>query len=481
MSNIAYILRNIRIQDIVDIIIVAALISILLSWFKQRPTRLVLIGISVVALIYGIARFLQLYLTTLIFQGFFAIFLFVLVVIFQEDLKRFFERLGLIGQMGKKISQTTPYATVAEAITSAVSNMAEKNVGALIVISGNDPLGRHISGGIPLNGLVSHSLLESIFDPHSSGHDGAVIIEGDRVSTFGCHLPLASQGEQSKNLGLRHTAALGLAERTDALCIVVSEKKGTISIARGETLEEITNLTDLKQIIESHLIEKFVHRKPFADTLWKQNIKEKFIALVLASFLWVLFGYQKETIFKDYTLYLNFVNIPPQFVLEEPPASEVKIGLMGPPQAFQLLTPEHLKVSLDLSHLKEGTNVIGLSKDIVRLPSNLSIVTISPSSIKITASRLITDTARVEVAKKNSPPRGVKITSIKVDPSHVRVIMPRFMRERNLKITTTPIDLAKITETVVLNVPLKLPPHVSLVDGSPSSVSVKVYVKKRPK
>lgn len=479
MTNVGYILHNIRIQDIIDIIIVTVLISILLSWFKQRPTRLVLIGISVVALIYGLARFLQLYLTTLIFQGFFAIFLFVLVVIFQEDLKRFFERLGLMGQMGKRINRTTPYAAVAEAITSAVSNMAKKNIGALIVISGNDPLERHVSGGIPLNGLVSQPLLESIFDPHSSGHDGAVIIEGDRATLFGCHLPLASHTEHVSTLGLRHTAALGLAERTDALCIVVSEEKGTISIAQGENLEVVKSITTLKEVINSYLMEKLVHHKSGIYNLWKQNIKEKIIALILASFLWILFGYQKETIFKDYTLSLNFVNIPPHLVLEDPPSSEIKIGLMGPSQAFQLLKPEHLKATLDLSHLREGINEIVLSKDMVNLPSHLSVVTMSPSSIKINASRLITEKVRIEVPTKNIPPRGIKITSIKVEPSHVSVTMPRFMKERNVKIATAPIDLAKITETTVLHVPLKLPPHVSLTDGSPSFVSVRIHAKKK--
>ena len=101
----------------------------------------------------------------------------------------------------------------------------------MIVLQGNDPLERHINGGTNLDGIVSEPLLESLFDPHSIGHDGAVIIDGNRVTKFGCHLPLSMNTSKYENIGLRHTAALGLAERSDAICIVVSEERGTISLA----------------------------------------------------------------------------------------------------------------------------------------------------------------------------------------------------------------------------------------------------------
>ena len=229
------IIKSIRIQDILDVMIIALMIFALLTWFKTRASRFVLIGIILLGGVYIAARFFQLYLTTIVLQSFFAILLFVLVVIFQEDLRGFFERLAMLGNIGKKFQSLSELKGTAEIIAQTAATLAKKRIGALIVLQGNDPLDRHINGGTSLDGIVSEPLLESLFDPHSIGHDGAVIINGNRITKFGCHLPLSINTSKYGNIGLRHTAALGLSERSDAICIVVSEEKGTISLASLET------------------------------------------------------------------------------------------------------------------------------------------------------------------------------------------------------------------------------------------------------
>ncbi|MCX7636059.1 MAG: diadenylate cyclase, partial [Syntrophales bacterium] len=374
----AHLVSSIRIQDILDILIITIMISALLIWFKQRASRFVLMGISVLGIIYAAARFFQLYLTTAVLQGFFAILLFVLVVIFQEDLRRFFERLALLSRIGSGAA-ASPQSHTPEVIAAAVGNMARHRVGALIVIKGRDPLERHLSGGIPLNGLVSQPLLESIFDPHSAGHDGAVIIAGDRVVSFGCHLPLATGTESRGSMGLRHTAALGLAERSDALCIVVSEEKGTIAVAKDETIETVGSPAALLAIIETHLAAAAPAAPAgWANTWLKKNTREKVIALVLACVLWLMFGYQREILHREFTVPIEYVNVSRPLVIDEPKSAEAKIVLRGPPQAFQLLTPENLKISLNLSQLREGTQEVVLTKDMLRLPSNIYVESITP-------------------------------------------------------------------------------------------------------
>ncbi|MEQ8151854.1 MAG: diadenylate cyclase, partial [Smithellaceae bacterium] len=238
-------IKNVRIQDILDIVIITLMIFGLLTWFKTRASRFVLIGIIFSGGVYVAARFFQLYLTTLVLQGFFAILLFVLVVIFQEDLRGFFERLAMLGNIHKKLQPLSAWEETANIIAESVVNLAKKNIGALIVLQGDDPLDRHINGGNTLDGIVSEPLLASIFDPSSAGHDGAVIIRDDRIALFGCHLPLSMNTAKYGNLGLRHTAALGMAERSDALCIVVSEERGTISLAQQEELTEMPNASVL--------------------------------------------------------------------------------------------------------------------------------------------------------------------------------------------------------------------------------------------
>ena len=189
ISDAVSAIKNIRIQDVLDIAIIAAMIFALLTWFKTRASRFVLIGILLLGAVYLAARFLQLYLTVIVLQGFFAILLFVLVVIFQDDLRGVFERLAMFGNLGKVSAPVSALDRSADIIAEAAGNLAKKHIGALIVVHGTDPLGRHINGGTALDGQLSPVLLESIFTPNSPGHDGAVLVREDRALLFGVHLP----------------------------------------------------------------------------------------------------------------------------------------------------------------------------------------------------------------------------------------------------------------------------------------------------
>lgn len=481
ISHITNLINSIRIQDVLDIFITTVMISALLIWFKQRASRFVLIGISVLGFIYIAARFFQLYLTTAALQGFFAILLFVLVVIFQEDLRRFFERLAMLSsRLGKKAAPAPPRFPAAETIAATVGNMARNHVGALIVLKGHDPLERHIAGGIPLDGLVSQPLLESIFDPHSAGHDGAVIIDGNRIVRFACHLPLATGMETYGNMGLRHTAALGLAERSDALCIVVSEERGTVSIAKDETIETVTGPTALVSLIESHLAGTApVTQVGWVNTWLRKNTREKVIALVLACVLWLMFGYQRETIQRELVVPIEYVNVSRQFIIDEPKSAAARVVLTGPPQAFQLLSPGSLKISLNLSQLREGTQEVVITKDMLSLPSNVTVVSITPAVIQVSASRPVSLSLPVEVVTEGRPPRGLVVARVAVHPSSVTVLVPSHVRPEKVRLQTEPINLSHMDETTTVETSLRFPPHVSFPQGKPPIVKVTVNLRSR--
>ncbi|MGA2331367.1 MAG: diadenylate cyclase [Syntrophales bacterium] len=470
-------LQSLRIQDILDIAIISIAISFLLIWIKDRASRFVFIGISLLGFIYVIAKFFQLYLTTVVLQGFFAILLFVLVVIFQEDLRRFFERLAILGIIRKKIQRTTSHGQTSEIIAQTVADLARKHIGALIVIQGSDPLDRHLSGGVELNGTLSEPLLESIFDPHSVGHDGAVVIDGNVVTRFGCHLPLSPNASRYKNLGLRHTAALGLSERSDAISIVVSEERGTICIAEGERIKEVS-ASALKGVLVTYYTSKAPVKKPGPLARWlKENTKEKVIAIILACILWMIFGYQRESIQKDFTIPVEYLNTPPEWVIEEPKISEAKVMLVGPPQAFQILNMDALKISLNLSQIQEGRQDIVLTKDMIDAPSNLTIVGIKPSRITVIASRFVHISIPVEVVTENAPPPGVAIQKITVTPPSIAVLVPGKLLHTKIRIRTAPIDLRPLTSTTTFAPRLIVPPEVQF-EGR-REPSIKVVIKTR--
>ncbi len=482
IESISAILGSIRVQDVFDILVIWIMMSALLIWFRERASRFVFVGIALLGAVYIAARYFQLYLTTVVLQGFFAILLFVLVVIFQEDLRRFFERLALWGRFPKSFFDERPAPRDAETIARTVSNLARNRIGALIVVKGRDPLDRHLNGGTLLNGILSQPLLESIFDPHSAGHDGAVVIDGDRVAQFGCHLPLSTNAGQFGSPGLRHTAALGLSERCDALCIVVSEERGTIRIARHERLQEIAGEAALRVELESFYAQMTPKREGRPVIRWlRENSREKIVALALACVLWVAFGFQKESVRRDFTIPVEYANIATDWVIEDPKVTEVKIVLAGPPQAFQLLNADGLKVSLDLSRVREGLNEIAVTREMVRKPSNLTVAGISPSRIGITVSRLTAVSLPVVVVTEGRPPAGLAVQKISVSPATVRVLIPARLRENGLRIRTEPIDLKKVAASSSLTARLTAPPEVQFAGGKTPTVTVSIRLKKSPR
>jgi uncharacterized protein (TIGR00159 family) len=280
-------IKHVTLADMMDMALVALLIYGLLVWFKKTKSAFVAMGLLVLMAVYVVARVTGMYMTTWIFQGFFAIFIIAVVVIFQEELRSIFERIA-VWSIARPRQQAAPQEP--DILVRALSDLARDKVGALIVMRGRDPLDRHMEGGWDLHGELSEALIESIFDSHSLGHDGAMVIEGGRVTHFGVHLPLSKDFSKITHMGLRHTAALGLSERTDALSLVVSQERGVISVGRRGELRQVDNLQDLHQCVESFLRE-ITPRTP-QQTLFgllTHNTREKAIAAGLSLLLWWFF------------------------------------------------------------------------------------------------------------------------------------------------------------------------------------------------
>jgi len=280
--------KTVTLADMMDMAVVALLIYAILLWFKRTKSAFVAMGLLVLMAVYVMARVTGMYMTTWIFQGFFAIFIIAVVIIFQEDLRSTFERIAVWSIA--RVPRQVPAPHEPDILVRALSDLARDKVGALIVMRGRDPLDRHLEGGWDLHGDLSEALIESIFDSHSLGHDGALIIEGGRAMQFGVHLPLSKDFRKITHMGLRHTAALGLSERTDALALVVSEERGVISVARRGEFKTIENLQDLHQIVDSFLREIAPHppQQIFLHFL-RHNTLEKGLAGGMAILLWRFF------------------------------------------------------------------------------------------------------------------------------------------------------------------------------------------------
>jgi diadenylate cyclase len=282
-------LKHIGVPDILDMMLVGALVYGLLLWFKRTRAAFVALGLLLLAIVYTVAFLAGMYMTVRIFQGFFAVFIVAVIVIFQEEIRSVFERIAVWSLTGGVLKSAPTHRQV-EILVRSLGDLARDHIGALVVLRGLDPLDRHVSGGWDLNGELSEALIKSIFDSHSLGHDGAFIVEEGRVSRFGVQLPLSKDFGRITNLGTRHSAALGLAERTDALILVVSEEAGTVSIARRGELKVIADLEDLQDAIEVFLIRLMPdHAQHPVLRFATENWREKLSAAAVSILLWFFF------------------------------------------------------------------------------------------------------------------------------------------------------------------------------------------------
>lgn len=275
-------------SDALDIAIIAALLYAGISWLRRSQAALMALGMGLLGLLYLGARLFELHVTTWVFEGFFAAAALVLVVIFQEELRQAFEELAAFA-MGRR-EDHRPRLDAAGVLARGLGTLAREKIGALVVLAGMQKLDRHLQGGEELGGHVSTALLESLFDPHSPGHDGAVVIEDRVITRFAAHLPLSRGSGLPHGLGTRHSAALGLSERTDALCLVVSEERGTISAARHGELRVVANPDELERMVASFYRERrALHgARPSLRSLLRGHRLEKAAALILAVGLWLI-------------------------------------------------------------------------------------------------------------------------------------------------------------------------------------------------
>jgi diadenylate cyclase len=234
----------------IDIVIVAVLIYQFLLIIRGRRAVHVLMGLGVLALIYALAVWAKLDLLRTILATLAPYTPIALIVMFQAELRRALARLGRRPFLG--ISQIER-RELSQEVVLAVGRMSQNKVGALIVVERKIGLRTFVESGVNLDAVVSRDLLCSIFHPGGALHDGAVIIQGDRITAAACFLPLTTNPLLVSELGTRHRAALGITEESDCIAIVVSEETGKVSAATFGEIELDVPLERVEQLMSERL------------------------------------------------------------------------------------------------------------------------------------------------------------------------------------------------------------------------------------
>jgi diadenylate cyclase len=228
-------------RDALDVLLVALVIYRIVTLFRGTRAMQMLVGVGVLVIASFGARQLELHSLSWLLDTLWSFWVVVLVVLFQPELRRALTSLGhaaaLRHVLGGGRAETL---RVVDEIASVAGSLAERRIGALIVIERGTGLRQYAELGVALDALVSADLLTSLFLPYSPLHDGAAFIRDDRVIAAGCFLPLSRNSQLARHLGTRHRAALGVTEETDAVAVVVSEETGRLSLAVDGGIEALS-------------------------------------------------------------------------------------------------------------------------------------------------------------------------------------------------------------------------------------------------
>ena len=266
MTPLAFLgFMELSIADILDIVLLGLIIFFLFRWIKGSSAMSIFIAIVSLYLIRVLVGAFNMRLMTAIMDMILDVGVLALIVIFQPEIRKFLIRLGnrymssakgqeiinrILGKGGK------PGTSVSEEVndlTEACRRMSEDKTGALIVITHKNPLDDIISTGDRIDAKIHRRLIMNLFFKNSPLHDGAIVISGDKIVAARCTLPITEKTNIPARFGMRHKAAIGITEETDAEAIVVSEETGNISFVKGGAVTPIQNINELKLLLNASL------------------------------------------------------------------------------------------------------------------------------------------------------------------------------------------------------------------------------------
>ena len=459
-----------------DIILIATIIFFLYRTLKATGTWKIVAGIMVAGVMFLIARLLGLKGIEWIYSNVSPILLLTIIILFQPELRKIFERAASIrrkeiGSEGTKLSFV---------IGDVVFALANKKRGALIVFPGKESIKAWTSEGIPLDATPSFPILMSIFDPNSPGHDGAVVIENGKILSFGVKLPLSESDKLSDEFGTRHHAGLGLSEVTDALVIAVSEERGTVTLFHEGIIEKIKDKNELPAKILTHW------KNTASYQLFNQNeqnrgkVTKQIITSFLLAFLFWSTVVLTQIELKEMSCFVpvEYVAKPKNFTIVGEKANEIKLDLLGTATDINNVNPTQLRVTVSLETILPGENEIVVNEEMINLPQHVKIIEARPRILELNAVELKEIDAIVKPQLIGAIPTGFEIVNIKVNPEFVKVLAP-VDEVQNIEVflLTTPIYLENIRQNMKLFCSLVMPQNLQLIENSLLTVEVNFEIR----
>jgi hypothetical protein len=345
-------------------------------------------------------------------------------------------------------------------------------IGALIVFERLDRLDNLILKGKALDSLVSAEALVMIFQKTSPLHDGAILISRDRIKSTSCVLPLSQNEDLSSHYGTRHRAALGLTEKSDAVCIVVSEERGEVSVVEGTEITNYKKKGEFRHALDRWLVPG---KTPLEGTAtgplrWiTSNWRLKILSLATAVFLWVVFvGPQRSEI--GMSVPIQYTNLPATMELTGKWMDRIDVMIRGSGPGLANLTPGSVRAVVDLSGVLPGLNYYKITNKNLMVPPGITISQIRPSDLHLNIEAAYTKSIGVVPTLSGVLPENAKVT---VSPSEVRVRAVQGDLKKVTSVTTEPVNVSELTAKGKIVIPVLVKPDGLRIDSiEPIQVTV---------
>jgi len=442
-SSLVLIKAMLNWRTALDIFLMTAGLFFLYRTLLRLGTWRIVVGILAAIGLYLIASFLNLKGIEWIFGNLSQVAAIALIVIFQPEIRKIFERAVSV----RRAETGDREDALSKIAADSLWTMSQQHRGAIVVFPGKEPIDEWLSGGFKLDAKPSSPLIMSIFDPNSPGHDGALIIQNGKFRRFGVRLPVSQSSRLPEEYGTRHHAAMGLAEVSDALVLVVSEERGRISIFKNGRFRMATDPDQISKKIIAHWKEtaSYFTNMPDRETRWKL-LPQMLASLIVAVFFWsTLIVAQGEMLEKIIAVPLEYTAPPANLMLIGDKQKEVRLHLAGPRSDLDSINLSQINVKVDLSKAAAGKQTFPITADNIRLPRDVKLLDVVPSGVELTLAEIEEREVPIKPQLIGKLPNGLKILDLKIIPPKVQVLSPAAVGKEDVtSIITTPIYLEGI-------------------------------------
>ena len=445
---------NIRWQDILDILVVSYFLFRFYVLFRGTNVFRVIVGIGFLWIFQRIAGYMGLIVTSWAMQGIIAFAAIIIIIVYRNEIRNVLQAKdigAILWGFSHKIA-----ATPVQIITGAVYELAQRRIGALLVIPGKDDLEELIQSGVPWRGILTKEMILSIFWPDNPVHDGAAILKGDRITEVGAILPLSRRSDLPSAYGTRHRAALGLAEKSDALIILVSEETGHVVGVKGDYIEKIDSNLALEKLLrtDSGL------SSDYKELREKEKLSLALAALAIFLFVagtWFSFSRGQETL-TTMEAPIEYMNRDPNMELIGSSLNSINLDLSGAGTLIKSIRPEQVKVRIDLSKAVVGLNKFTLTSENISLPPGIILRSVEPSVVDVTLDVPIVKELPLQVDWTGKLPPGLILADVNLKPERIKVMGGRKILEQLSTIYTEKVALDTLLASGSMTVKIALTP-----------------------